>query len=408
MKLKGKLLLPLVLLCISLIFYPFWPIQFILLMYVIVTGLSFLYTKISQRSISSIREQDTIRIDAYEPINLITTIKNTSRLPLPWLQYTDNSGNLFFEHFPKKIFSLHPNEQIKIINTLKGYRRGVYSAGPITISGKDPLGLFPWELQFPKTAVEIIIYPEIVSFCRPLKQGTTGGPSTVSNKVYEDRNQYRGLRDYIPGDSLRTINWKASARFSKLQTMEYSNTLSAPACILLDLTTAGYPVKHRNAWIERAISLAASLAASYISRGQPLGLIANGAPVSAAENDTHLKIASGYAQADAILSALAPITVCEKPEEVLTNFMQVYGSSGRNMKLFYIGPPPEKERLKLLRFLRSRGFSIEFFVCSDQKIDHAPLLQSGIEVFPVIEFGPVIIHSDNPEGIPVKEPLDAL
>ncbi|MBC8452793.1 MAG: hypothetical protein H8D65_02945 [Spirochaetes bacterium] len=83
MKLKGKLLLPSALLCISLVFYPFWLIQFILLMYVIVTGLSSLYTKISRRSISIIQEQDTIRIDAYEPITLVTTIKNTGRLPLP-------------------------------------------------------------------------------------------------------------------------------------------------------------------------------------------------------------------------------------------------------------------------------------------------------------------------------------
>ncbi|MBL7005864.1 MAG: hypothetical protein ISR78_02150 [Spirochaetia bacterium] len=64
--------------------------------------------------------------------------------------------------------------------------------------------------------------------------------------------------------------------------------------------------------------------------------------------------------------------------------------------------------MRLLQFLRSRGYSIDFFVCSDQKIDHTPLLQSGIEVFPVIEFGPVIIHADRPVGISCKEPLDAI
>ncbi|NQT59170.1 MAG: DUF58 domain-containing protein [Bacteroidetes bacterium] len=403
MRLKRKLLLPLMLLCISLVFYPYWLIQFILIMYVIVTGLSCLYAKAIQKSISIVREQDTIRIDAYEPITLVTTIRNTSRLPLPWLHYTDNSRNLFFEHFPKQMISLHPNEQMKISNTLKGYRRGVYSAGPITLSGRDPLGIFPWEMQFPETTVEIIIYPEIVSFQRPLKKGVTGGPSTVNDKVYEDHNQYRGLREYLPGDSLRTINWKASARFAKLQTMEYSNTLSAPACILLDLTTAGYPARHRNAWIERAISTAASLAASYCGTGQPVGFISNGKLASAEENSIQLQPASGYAQADAILSALAPVSVSENPEEILPLFMQTYGISNRNIRLFYIGPPPSEETLKLLLFLRSRGFSIEFFSCSDQKIDRAPLLQSGIEIYPVIEFGPEIIHPDRTAGNPLKE-----
>lgn len=408
MKVNGKLLLPLVLLIITLFFYPFRPIQFILIMYVTVTGLSYLYSKAIQKSISIIREQDTIRIDAYEPIILSTTIKNTGRLPLPWLHYTDNSGNLFFTHFPKKMISLHPNEQIRISNTLKGYRRGLYSAGPITLSGKDPLGLFPWELQFPKTVVEIIIYPEIISFQRPLKSGLTGGPSTVGNKVYEDHNQYRGLRDYLPGDSLRTINWKASARFSKLQTMEYSNTLLAPACILLDLTTVSYPAKHRNAWIERAISTAASLAVTYSGTGQPIGFIANGGSASSNENSIQLKPASGYSQADAILSALAPIVIKERPEgtevEVLQHFIQTYGISDRNIRLFYIGPPPKEETLKMLTFLRSRGFAIEFFSCSDKLFDQesAQLIQSGVEVYPVIEFGPDIINPANTGNYPHK------
>ena len=76
------------------------------------------------------------------------------------------------------------------------------------------------------------------------------------------------------------------------------------------------------------------------------------------------------------------------------------------MKLFYIGPPPEESGLKQLQFLRSRrGYSIEFFVCSDQKMNHAPLIQSGIKVYPVIEFGPNIIHTDNTDGNPLKGSL---
>lgn len=409
MNLKKKLLPPLLLLIITLLFYPFWLIQFVLIMYVVVIFLSYLYSRVAKNSIAILREQKAIRIEAYEPITLLTIISNTGRLPIPWLSYTDTSGNLFFNHFPKQLFSLRPNEQIKISNSLKGYRRGVYTAGPVSVSGRDPMGMFPWEKQFPETQIDIIIYPEILSFHRPPRKGITGGPSTVHDKVHEDHNQYRGLRDYLPGDPLRTINWKASARFAKLQTMEYSNTLSAPACILLDLTAVDYPKRHRNGWIERAITAAATIAAAYCSTGQPVGFYSNGQSAarteplspefpSPAKNSIMLQPVSGYEQADTILSALAAISYIDKPEKLLPLFFRYHSISGKRIRLFHIGPPLSDEDRNFLLFLRHRGFEIEYFPATDRLINVDQLQNAGIQVFPIIESGPDMIQPEFSSG----------
>ena len=406
MNLIKKLIPSLIFLSITLLFFPFWIIQFVLIMNLIVTILSFLYSKAAKNSVSILREQEVIRIEAYEPITLLTTIRNTGRLPIAWLRFLDTPGNLFFDHYPTQLLSLRPNEQLKISNSLQGYRRGVYMVGPTKVSGKDPLGLFPWEKQFPETEIAIVIYPEILSFHRPPRKGITGGPSTVHDKVHEDRNQYRGLRDYIPGDSLRTINWKASARFAKLKTMEYSNTLSAPACILLNLTAADYSERHRDAWIERAIAVAASITATYCSTGQPMGLFSNGKPSanteslsrelsSPAKNNIMLQPVSGYAQADTILSALAAVSYVEKPEKLLPLFFRFHSISGKKLRLFYIGPPLSEEDRQFLIFLHQRGFEIEYFSATDRKVKENALLSVGIQVFSILEFGSDIIQPNS-------------
>ena len=47
------------------------------------------------------------------------------------------------------------------------------------------------------------------------------------DRIFEDPLRFAGLRDYRPGDSLRRIDWKASARRQALQSRVYepSSTL---------------------------------------------------------------------------------------------------------------------------------------------------------------------------------------
>jgi uncharacterized protein (DUF58 family) len=84
--------------------------------------------------------------------------------------------------------------------------RGRYQVRAPTIHRRDALGLVH-EVVDPDETTTLVVYPEVYG-------GTVGGvfarvlgPTGVS-----DRGEFAGLREYTPGDPLRDIHWKSSAK----------------------------------------------------------------------------------------------------------------------------------------------------------------------------------------------------
>jgi uncharacterized protein (DUF58 family) len=75
------------------------------------------------------------------------------------------------------------------------------------------------------------------------------GPIRVSNKIYEDPTRIYGIREYVPGDPIKSIHWKVSAKTNKLQVKTYEPATVLGATLALDmLKRIIYPKTEKSGW----------------------------------------------------------------------------------------------------------------------------------------------------------------
>jgi uncharacterized protein (DUF58 family) len=85
-----------------------------------------------------------------------------------------------------------------------------------------------------------------------------------------------GLRDYIPGDNLRRINWRATARFDTLIVRQLEAAASDDWWIFVDLDEAAQAGSGQDSTLELSIILAASLANRGLNERRRVGLVLAG------------------------------------------------------------------------------------------------------------------------------------
>ncbi len=88
-------------------------------------------------------------------------------------------------------------------------QRGPIALGRVTLSSDYPLGLWhAWAyVHFPLAG---IVYPSPETGAPPLPAGSGGHASASSSRG--DEAELAGLREFVPGDSMQRVAWKAVAR----------------------------------------------------------------------------------------------------------------------------------------------------------------------------------------------------
>ena len=118
---------------------------------------------------------------------------------------------------------------------LRCARRGVYEIGPLVAITSDPLGLMQRENEVAPT-FELLVHPRIEEVSdRPLTRQFEDPPIRPPvSKPFPTGFEFYGMRDYKPGDDLRRIVWRASARMGKLMVREAEQGITDRITIILD------------------------------------------------------------------------------------------------------------------------------------------------------------------------------
>ncbi len=129
--------------------------------------------------------------------------------------------------------------------------RGWMQMEPFNLESRIPLGLFrAWSVIIPFT--RCLVYPQPASNPPPLPRTGRGDDGVAKAGEGE---QFHGLREYRPGDPLRSVAWRTSARHDKL----YSQVMEAPreeACelnwYLMGALNSEEKLSILTAWVLRA------------------------------------------------------------------------------------------------------------------------------------------------------------
>jgi uncharacterized protein (DUF58 family) len=256
-----------------------------------------------------------------EVVDLSLRVANQKLLPLGWLQVEDRwsmalppeDGTLFpspsgYEGYFRSAFAVRWFERVNRRYRIRCTRRGFYPFGPARLKSGDVFGLFFRERS--EAHLDwLIVYPQVLpleALGFPPKEPL--GEVKATWRIFEDPSRAVGVRDHQPQDSFRHVHWKATARRQDLQVKVYEPTTSQHLVIFLNVATF---LKH---WqgidpglLERAISVAASIARHGVEERYLLGLIANG---SIPHSDQPIKVLPSRRpdQLARVLEALAAVT----------------------------------------------------------------------------------------------------
>src|SRR5215831_7574778 len=182
-------------------------------------------------------------------------------------------------------------------------RRGRYPFSGFRVSTKFPFALFRKSRDI-DAAGEVIVFPALYELFAPPAPGITRSGDEPHARIGRQGDFY-GLRDFRPGDDPRDLNWRKSAQKGRPVVREQQDEASRRITLRLDNALPAAAALEDHEGLERAISLAASLAAFYVVRGYSVALIARGQAVAPGVGPPHL---SRILRCLALLETAAPST----------------------------------------------------------------------------------------------------
>lgn len=196
--------------------------------------------------------------------------------------------------------SLGRNETLELSFTVQPEVFGTYKVGPIKARAFSPTGFYGEE-QTTGSTIDVKVYPKVqyvkqIGIRPPLARNW---PGEILTKKHGSGLEFYGIRDYSPGDPLRRVNWKASARYPDLLSNQYRGEFGGDAIIVLDgrrQSEIGVPPESTLTYSIRATAV---IAYRLLRDRNRVGLLAFG--------DNLLKLRPGFGrrQFDTVLTVLA-------------------------------------------------------------------------------------------------------
>lgn len=259
-----------------------------------------------------------------DEVEIVMNVENRKPLPVPWLRIHEfipqgleqvGKEDLFIDYMGgtplDETVSLGRYERLRRRHKVRALARGHYHFSQTELISGDLFGLYIRKDNPERHQWNLIVYPDTQPLPDlPLATARPIGDARSKTPLWRDPTRPAGIREYRPGDPVKSIDWKASARRNDLFVRVYDPSVSQYAVVLIEGSTTDRPWEgFRLDVLEALASCAGSVARHALHHGFRTGLVVNSTLSMGGQNV--VRPASGPTQLSSMLETIAmmrPVT----------------------------------------------------------------------------------------------------
>ena len=279
------------------------------------------------------------------------------------------------EHLPQSV-DLQPGQQTTFSYRLRPQHRGHFIISCCEVTLPSPLRLWQ-ERRYLAVRDETRVYPDFTRLYGAHLQAVDDWISQLGVRQQQRRGlgqDFHQLREFRDGDSLRQIDWKATARKRSPIAREYQDERDQQIVFLID---CGQRMRSQDGELSHFDhALNATLLLSYVAlrQGDAVGLM-----TFAGEQERYLAPAKGQIQIKALLNAVYDLHSTRRPADYLSAINRLLSYQRRRALVILVSNLRDEDDTELLGAVNRLGQRHRVLIASMREEVLDSLRQTPVE-----------------------------
>jgi uncharacterized protein (DUF58 family) len=260
------------------------------------------------------------------------------------------------------------DERRELEYTLRCESWGVHLIGDLVLRAHEPTGLLVFEQTLERSR-PLKVYPRgeaLRKLLRPLETQAFAGNQVP--RIRGEGIEFADLRPFVPGDRVRRVNWRATARRGEPWVNESHPERNSDVVIFLD--TFAEARRGDESTLDQAVEAAGALAVHYLREKDRVGLVAFGGILN------WLTVSSGLVQLYRVLDSLLEAEIFLSYAWKDIDIVPVRTLPPKALVLA-LSPLLDERAVRALLDLRARGFDLAVIEISP--VPFAPPPEEGLD-----------------------------
>jgi uncharacterized protein (DUF58 family) len=228
------------------------------------------------------------------------SLRNNSYLPVIWAEFMDRSNIPGYTVSSARAASQLSQVEWRAHTVCT--RRGIFNLGPWELRLGEPLGIFIVRQVYLQHQ-EILVYPPLAVLPEHIlpHRGAQGDHRPLNQPLRAETILSTTVRAYSPGDPLRHIHWRTTARHLDPYVKVFAPEAASRVWLVPDFDAAVHLSQESHSSEETMVTVIASLAAELLQQNLSVGMFAS------ADTESIVLPRLGQTHLWSILQALAPL-----------------------------------------------------------------------------------------------------